>query len=140
MGTPRKSREERLEGVPPLCGWPTVSDAMLPEKSQEKFRSRSAAVKMYVEGYPVREIEKATGICRTNLGKFASRCLETAYDGRIMGYRGLIPNLPIQKYRRVAEVKHKYPEAQGGGCPEFCVNGIPLLLGHPVLELDGKPV
>ena len=27
-----------------------------------------------------------------------------------------------------------------GGCPEFCVNGIPLLLGHPVLELDGKPV
>ena len=28
----------------------------------------------------------------------------------------------------------------GRGCPEFCVNGIPLLLGHPVLELDGKPV
>jgi hypothetical protein len=27
-----------------------------------------------------------------------------------------------------------------GGCPEFCINGISLLLRHPVFELDSKPV
>ncbi|MFA6016221.1 MAG: hypothetical protein WC742_14270 [Gallionellaceae bacterium] len=27
-----------------------------------------------------------------------------------------------------------------GGCPEFCVNGISLLLRHPVLELNSKPI
>ena len=27
-----------------------------------------------------------------------------------------------------------------GGCPEFCVNGISLLLRHPVLKLDTKPI
>ena len=26
------------------------------------------------------------------------------------------------------------------GCPEFCVNGISLLLRHPVFKLDSKPV
>ena len=27
-----------------------------------------------------------------------------------------------------------------GGCPGFCVNGVSLLLRHPVFELDSKPV
>lgn len=27
-----------------------------------------------------------------------------------------------------------------GGCPEFCVDEISLLLGHPVFELDSKPI
>ncbi len=26
------------------------------------------------------------------------------------------------------------------GCPEFCVNGFRLMLRHPVLELDSKPI
>jgi hypothetical protein len=30
--------------------------------------------------------------------------------------------------------------AQQRGCPEFCVNGVSLLLRHPILELDSKPV
>lgn len=110
----RKSRSERLIDMPPLSTWPTVSDSMLDEKNRERFQNRSIAVKMYVEGYPVREIAKATGINRTELGKFADRCLETANDGRIMGFRALIPNLSQKKYHRVVEITHKYPEAQGG--------------------------
>lgn len=110
----RKSRSERLGNMPPLSTWPTVADSMLEEKNRERFQNRSAAVKMYVEGVPVMDIEKSTGISRSELGIFADRCLETANDGKIMGFRALIPNLPQKTYRRVAEIKHKYPEAQGG--------------------------
>ena len=31
-------------------------------------------------------------------------------------------------------------EVAMGGCPEFCVNGISLLLRHPVFKLDSKPI
>lgn len=114
MVTQRKSRLEQLENVPPLSTWPTITDSILNEKNRERFQNRSTAVKMYVEGYPVMEIAKVTGISRSALGKFADRCLETANDGKIMGFRALIPNLPQKLYRRVAEITHKYPEAQGG--------------------------
>lgn len=114
MGTERRSREERIGCAPPFSAWPTVADSMLDDRSRERFKNRSSAVKMYLEGYPVSEIAKATGVNRGELAKFADRCLETANDGRIMGFRALIPNLPLKKYHRVGEIKQKYPEAQGG--------------------------
>lgn len=114
MGTGRRSRGERLGSAPPFSAWPTVADSMLDDRSRERFKNRSAAVQMYLEGYPVRDIAKATGINRGQLAKYADRCLETAHDGRIMGFRALIPNLPLKKYQRAADIKRKYPEAQGG--------------------------
>lgn len=114
MGTERRSRDDRIKGAPPFGEWPTVADSMLDDRSRERFRNRSAAVKMYLEGYPVTEITLATGISRGVLAEYADRCLETANDGRIMGFRALIPNLPLKKYQRVGEIKRKYPEAQGG--------------------------
>lgn len=114
MGTERRSRGERIGIAPPFGAWPTVAGSMLDDRNREQFTNRSAAVRMYLEGYPVREIAQATGINRGDLAKFADRCLETANDGRIMGFRALIPNLPLKKYQRVGEIKRKYPEAQGG--------------------------
>lgn len=114
MGTERRTRGELIASAPPISAWPTVADSMFDDRGRERFKNRSAAVQMYLDGYPVKEIALTTGVSRGELAKFAGRCLETANDGRIMGFRALIPNLPLKKYQRVGEIKRKYPEAQGG--------------------------
>lgn len=114
MVTERKSRGERIGSAPPFSVWPTVADSILDDRNRERFKNRSKAVQMYLEGYPVTEIVLTTGVNRGVLAKYADRCLETASDGRIMGFRALIPNLSIKEYQRAGEIKHKYPEAQGG--------------------------
>lgn len=110
----RNTRSEMLAACPPVENWPTVALSALEVEERELFQKKCNAVKMYVEGYPVADIQKATGVWRSMLGPLTLRCLEASSDGRIMGFRALLPYVHLKKYNRTAEVGHKFPEAQGG--------------------------
>jgi hypothetical protein len=103
-----------LAGIPPHEHWPSVSDSLLEAKERELFQKKCNAVRMYVEGSLVTEIQRLTGISRSSFGSLTSKCLEVASDGKIMGYRALLPYAHQKEYCRVAEIKHKLPESQGG--------------------------
>lgn len=113
MPKARRVRAEIFSGAPPLTTWPTVLAASLPEDHREIFHKRSQAVSMYAEGYSVAEIQEVTGVRRSMLPYLALKCLERSTDGRIMGYRGLIP-YSCKRYIRKADVRPKLPEAKGG--------------------------
>lgn len=86
----------------------------MPDKHREIFHKRSQAVSMYAEGYPVAEIEEVTGVQRSMLSYLAAKCLAVGYDGRIMGFRALMPYSNSKLYQRSAEIKRKLPDAKGG--------------------------
>lgn len=114
MAKSRWSRTEALRGATPIDIWPTVSLDGVEDPFREKFLNRCKAVKMYVEGETGATIEAVTGIPRTFIHRLTAKCLELAGDGRILGFRALIPHIHLKPYIRTSEVKPKFQEAQGG--------------------------
>lgn len=74
---------------------------------------------MYAAGSSVAEIEATTGVGRTLLPVITDKCLSLDKDGRIKGYRALIPYKNSKPYIRTAEVKGKFPDSQGGSSGLF---------------------
>lgn len=114
MDKKRKTRSEMMANAPPIEHWPTASDSNLEVKEKEIYQNRCNAIRKYYEGEPVADIEKVTGISRGILCKYAANCLELAEDGRIWGFRALLPYFRIRNYKRTAKVTNKLPEAKGG--------------------------
>jgi hypothetical protein len=94
--------------------WPMVDISLLSEKYAVLYESRENAIREYLADKPVNEISKAFGIPRNELGRFLRRCLSIHPDGRIWGWRALIPFCRQQEYERHAPVK-SYPSSKMGG-------------------------
>lgn len=114
MAKQRWDKTEVLRSAPPIDIWPTVSIEGVDESFRELFLSRCNAVRMYVEGEAGATIEAVTGIPRTYIHRLTAKCLELASDGRILGFRALIPHIHLNPYTRTADIKPKFREAQGG--------------------------
>jgi putative transposase len=110
----RRGRFELFSDAPPIDTWPTVLASALSEGQREVYELRSKAISMYAEGYPVAEIYNVTGIQRSMLPFLARRCISPSPDGRIMGFRALIPYYNPKEYKRTATTSTKLPEAKGG--------------------------
>jgi putative transposase len=124
------TRQQTLASCPPIELWPTVEVNLIQDDLQEAFNQRCDAVKKYVDGLALAEIEEKTGIARNRVTTLVKKCLRPSSDGRILGFRGLIPFLSTKKYVRKAPVKAKFPEAQGGMSGVFRS----LLNKHPSIE------
>lgn len=107
------SRREIITLCPPIETWPTVELSLIESNHQETFVSRCDSVKKYIDGYPIIEIEKITGIRANRISYFVRKCLKTSFDGRIYGFRALIPHLNLKGYERKINNTYKYPEEQG---------------------------
>lgn len=114
MHKTRWSRSEFLTTLIAIDTWPTISTASLSEDDRLLFDARYDAVRGYCEGLPVKEIARRTGISRTTIPSLVKKCLRYANDGRIYGFRALIPKLRTKDYVRSAPFGKKLPEAQGG--------------------------
>lgn len=108
------SRAETLADCPPIKTWPTVLDTLIDFEYREKFNKKCKAVEMYLDGYPLVDIQKTTGVNSKSITTLVHKCKKIASDGRIFGFRALIPFLNFKQYERSAAHQFKYPEAQGG--------------------------
>lgn len=107
-------RQEILSLAPPRDTWPTVNADELDEQRRELFENRCKAINLYLDGEAVSVIQQVTGIQYNSLSFLVKKCLLSSSDGRILGYRALLPFKNIASYVRTSKVKHKYPEAHGG--------------------------
>lgn len=104
-----------------LSTWPTVDTSSFDESDRAKFNSAAEAVRLFVEERDVTlaEIKRLTGVHREQLYRQLSRCLSKAEDGRIQGFRALIPHRHIKDYTRSAPVGPSRPRAKGGAAGAF---------------------
>ena len=82
--------------------WPAVDETALPEDARTVFRSRRDAIRLFVEesSMPIARICKDTGITAPTLYRLFERCCKTHPDGRIYGFRALIPYTRMATYTR----------------------------------------
>ncbi|WP_449391369.1 hypothetical protein [Eoetvoesiella caeni] len=80
----------------------------------QKFIARKEAMQLYFADQRVKDIERRTGVPWKKLASMAQKCLHVAPDGKIFGFRALIPHIRISRYQRRAEFKDKRQHQQGG--------------------------
>lgn len=80
--------------------WPSVNINSLNDEDLITFQNRKEAIEMYIGDRTLKEIKNKTGIDRKELNKFYKNCLTEDEDGRIFGFRALIPRKTIAKYSR----------------------------------------
>ncbi|AKJ29432.1 hypothetical protein [Caldimonas brevitalea] len=116
-----------------LTRWPTVDEDALPEAHRDNYRRREEAVRLFVQerDLPLQEIFQRTGVQRAQLYRMIARCLAVDSEGRLQGFRGLVPYKRLKAYERTAKVAPAAPRSRGGGA----VGGFTgLLKRHPSLE------
>ena len=93
---PTERRPLRLED------WPGVDARALPEPKRILFRNRSQAVALYADGHTLDDVEAASAVHRATLRRLIMRALRPHPDGRLWGYRALVPNERVHPYERTA--------------------------------------
>ncbi|HKO89097.1 MAG TPA: hypothetical protein VJU83_11365 [Burkholderiales bacterium] len=121
---------DSTSGWPPLAEWPTFTEAFLEGDRLEQYLQRKRGVHLYYEGAADNRIRESAGVSRHQIYRLITeRCLVQAPDGRICGWRGLIP---FQRQRKWVRTKPLTPTVNGKGLS----GALSLLLGlHPELKI-----
>ena len=95
--------------IPPdlqdLSLWPTVDPNAFEGQRQRDLLSRIEAVRLYRAGTVLLKIEAVTGVRSVQIWRLVKRCIEPDVDGRIRGFRALIPFARSKTYERRADVR-----------------------------------
>lgn len=108
------TRKTAIASSLPIALWPTVAEEVLSIEDREKFVSYRTAMQLYFANERVADVEAKTGVSRHELARMAQKCLLLASDGRIFGFRALIPYVRIRSNVRHAPFGEKRQHQQGG--------------------------
>lgn len=124
MATPHRTEQRAVR----LADWPTVDSRALPHAKAAVFRARAAAATAYARGQPLVGIESETGVHRATLLRLIARALRPHPDGRLWGFRALVPQTHVRAYERSA-MPRVLVDAKAGNAGAFSK----LLMRHPAL-------
>jgi len=87
--------------------WPTVDHTALATARRDTFCQRAEAIRLFVlsDDVSLVEIEARTGVPRQSFFRLFSRCIERHPDGRIHGFRALVPHVRLKSYIRRTPVR-----------------------------------
>lgn len=88
-----------------LSTWPEFDAQALAVDNRKIFESRRRAVELYVANTAIEQIEKHTGVDRRQLYRLLPRCNQMHDDGRVYGYRALVPYARLADYQRTKRSK-----------------------------------
>lgn len=108
--------------------WPQVDPQALSEAARQVFLRRQASVAAYARGERVKDA-LVGGIDRKTLTRMLARALKPHADGRLWGWRALVPSVHVNGYERRAPPK-VLVDTKAGNAGAFGQ----LLARFPVLE------
>jgi putative transposase len=85
--------------------WAQVDPSEFSKAKRQKFEKRRQAIISYMAGERVSSIVKRLGISEWEIRRLRNRCLERHPDGRIWGFRALVPGVHQIDYVRIADPK-----------------------------------
>lgn len=95
------------EAFKDLDAWPVVDQAALDETRRGTYQRRERAVRAWIAGVTLTRIEAETGVRRATLMRLLRAAIAPAADGRIEGFRALIPHRRRTAYRRLAALPRR---------------------------------
>lgn len=102
--------------------WPSIDIDLLPEKYRETTLLRINAIKAFLnEGASLNEIEDKYKVSRATLYRAIERCETVSEDGRVLGFKGVIPYLRASstKYHRSKSVDSRSDASDVGDAGAF---------------------
>lgn len=89
-----------------LAAWPSIDEFALSAERRALYRRRERAIRLYLNGATDRQIQAACSLGRVQTYRLLTeRCLKTHPDGRVNGWRGLLPYTRVKSYERTAPLK-----------------------------------
>lgn len=89
-----------------LSLWPSPDEGALTGIIREQYFDRKVAVKLYLKSVPAEQLKHETGIGEKQVYRLINeRCLVLHEDGRLYGWRGLIPHIHIRPYKRHTKIR-----------------------------------
>lgn len=97
-----------------IASWPGVDEGALPPEKLRIYLVRKKAVRLYLlDGASDSTLQEKCGLCVSNVYRLVRyRCTSGHPDGRIWGWRALVPDVRIRGYARQRPVR---PTATGRG-------------------------
>lgn len=89
--------------------WPAIDPDSLPEKSKEIYFVRVKAIHAYLNGQKVFNPE----VSQREVLRLFKRCIKHHPDGRVYGFRALIPHYHIENYVRKSALINRREEQSG---------------------------
>jgi hypothetical protein len=96
------------------AAWPTVDLSGFDKDMRAGAENRALAIQLYERGTPLATIARTTGLSRQEVSRLFTRCQTVAPDGRIYGFRAILPGTRIKGYTRSAPVVHARGDGSGG--------------------------
>lgn len=94
------TRRLLLPGQIDFATWARVAHTELPSADRRIYQRRQRAIELYVASEPIAAIERRTQVDRFTLYRLLKRCLALHPDGRLQGFRALVPRYRVRNYRR----------------------------------------
>lgn len=101
--SPWFTRRNLPDSVRDLTSWPEVDIGALETEIADHVARRQRAIRAYLQGHAMRFIRKDCGISTTELLRCLNRCVtRNPDDGRLYGWRALLPWQHTRQYVRLA--------------------------------------
>jgi putative transposase len=97
-----------------ISKWPVPDEHVLDAKTLATYSKRKLAVQMYADGMALTSITEATALPRETVFRQVKRCLMSAHDGTIAGFRALVPWQRLAGYERKEPVKRTQGDGSAG--------------------------
>jgi putative transposase len=78
--------------------WPTVDFQKLDQQERNRAEKYKDLITRYLAGETMRPLLQATGVSHHAMLHQFNRCIRTAPDGRLYGWRALLKNLHVEEY------------------------------------------
>ena len=131
----------RRAGTPfDLDQWPEFDPGALPKKQRKAFVARRQAVELYVANTAVSAIEAQTGINRRQLYRLLAYCCTAHSDGRVFGWRALVPYTHVARYQRTVKIRPRGDGAGAAGAFGLLLGGNPSLEDWIAQQIRAKQV
>jgi hypothetical protein len=88
-----------------IDSWPSIDEGALSARKLTTFRNRQRAVRLYLAGASGEAVWTACGLKIRYVNRMLhQRCMKAHPDGRIWGWRALVPNVRTRAYTRTKAI------------------------------------
>ncbi|HEX8286833.1 MAG TPA: hypothetical protein VF556_02490 [Pyrinomonadaceae bacterium] len=111
-------RDELSAYIRDTSRWPIVDSSILNEDVRSKYLKRESAISAYLAGVQIKSLCEQFQITRSEVYRLVKRCILEHPDGKIWGFRALVPFSRQTGYWRLKEATGRSRSVHGGksGC------------------------
>lgn len=120
--------------------WSALDEHALAPPARQAFEQRRSAIEAYVRGDSLEHIEITCGVHRSTVVRLVRRAQCAHPDGRLWGYRALVPQVRVQPYERIRAARVLQGKAGNAGAFGQLLQRYPSLMAQLRAEIEDGQV